>query len=125
MPLLRKETLDAVTRYIRRTPGQALALVASGGTWDDMPTASVRSVGVFHGIGCHVSPWRSGEGRRAEPAVEKDKIVELEHTNSVSMPSALFVEAGTDAVLFAARVGRVKLLRPLTGLLALRADGAS
>jgi hypothetical protein len=64
-----------------------------------MPTASVRSVGVFHGIGCHASPCRSGEGRRAATAVVKEKILQLEQTNSVSMPSALCVEAGTDAVL--------------------------
>lgn len=47
------------------------------------------------------------------PCVVKEKILESEHTNSVSMPSALAVGAGTDEVLFAARAGRVKLRLPL------------
>jgi hypothetical protein len=53
--------------------------------------------------------------------VVKEKILELEHTNSVSMPSAVFLEAGTDSVLRVARAGSVKLRRELLGL---RADGA-
>lgn len=39
----------------------------------------------------------------------KEKILELEQTNSVSMPSALFLEAGTELVLFAVRAGTLKL----------------
>lgn len=92
-----------------------------GDRWDDIPTASVRSVGVFHGIGCDVSPEREGESRRAGPAVVKEKILELEHTNNVSMPSVVFLDAGTDSVLRIARAGSVKLRLELLGL---RADGA-
>lgn len=55
----------------------------------------------------------------------KEKILESEQTKRVSMPSTLFVDAGTDAVLGAVRVGRVKLLRAATGLLAVRGEGAS
>jgi hypothetical protein len=43
----------------------------------------------------------------------KEKILELEHTNSVSMPSALCVDAGTELVLFAMRAGSVKLRLPV------------
>ena len=94
-----------------------------GVTWDDVPTASVRSVGVFQGIGCGVSPEREGEGRRVGPVAVKEKIFEVEHMNSVSMPSTLFVGAGTDEGRFTVRAGRVKLRRPLLGL-GLRACGA-
>jgi hypothetical protein len=72
-------------------------------------------------MGCVASPEREGDSRRAGPAVVKEKILELEHTNSVSMPSALLLDAGTDVVLRAARAGSVKLRLELLGL---RADGA-
>ena len=68
-----------------------------------------------------MSPERAGESRRAGPAVVKEKILELAHTNSVSMPSAVFLDAGTDSVLRVARAGSVKLRLELLGL---RADGA-
>jgi hypothetical protein len=87
---------------------RALVRPSTGGPWDDIPTASVRSVGVFHGVGCDVSP--------AGPVAVKEKIFELEHMNSVSMPSALFVEAGTDAGRFTVRAGSVKLRLPLLGV---------
>lgn len=104
------------------SPCDRLDKFQPGDTWDGIPTASVRSVGVFHGIGCAASPEREGDRRRAGPAVVKEKILELEHTNSVSMPSALFADgAGTDVVLRAVRAGSVKLRLELLGL---RADGA-
>jgi hypothetical protein len=53
----------------------------------------------------------------------KEKILELEHTNSVSMPSALCVEAGTELVLLALRVGSVKLRLPVLLELAVGASG--
>ena len=93
---------------MRRTPAQTLVSELASHTWDNIPTASVRSVGVFHCIGCDVSPDRAGESRRAGPAVVKETILELEHTKSVSMPSTLFVGAGTDVGLFAF-AGSVKL----------------
>jgi hypothetical protein len=52
----------------------------------------------------------------AGPVAVKEKIFELEHMNSVSMPSALFVEAGTEAGRFAVRAGSVKLRLPLLGV---------
>jgi hypothetical protein len=67
----------------------------------------VRSVGVFHGVGCDVSP--------AGPVAVKEKIFELEQMHSVSMPSALFAEAGTDAGRIAVRAGSVKLRLPGVG----------
>jgi hypothetical protein len=67
-----------------------------------------------------VSPKREGEGR-VGPVAVKEKIFEVEHMNSVSMPSTLFVAAGTDAGRFNVRAGRVKLRLPLLGL---RARGA-
>jgi hypothetical protein len=95
---------------------KALVCLRTGGTLDDIPTASVRSAGVFQGIGCDVSPEREGEGRRVGPVAVKEKIFELEQTNSVSMPSALFVETGTEAGRFTVRAGRVKLRLLLLGL---------
>lgn len=94
-----------------------------------MPTASVRSVGVFHAMGCHASAEREGEGRRADAGVVKEKILQSEHTKSVSMPSAQAADAGTEVVLLGARAGRVKLLLllllppPLPGM-TVTADGA-
>lgn len=87
---------------------QALVSGLAGHTRDDIPTARVRSVGVFHCIGRDVSPDRPGESLRAGPAVVKETILEFEHTKSVSMPSTLLADAGTDVGRFAF-AGSVKL----------------
>lgn len=73
LPELRKDTLDAVTRYMRRTP-----------------TASVRSVGVVQAIW---SPALAAE----VPAAANETILECGHTTNVSIPSAILVEAGAGA----------------------------
>jgi len=72
----------------------------------DIPTASVRSVGVFQAM------WASPEAAGA-PAAVKETILECGQTTSVSMPSALLVEAGAGAGLLRIRAGTVKERRPL------------
>lgn len=54
-------------------------------------------------------PAREGEVRFEEPTAVKDTIFELAHTNKVSIPSELFVEAGVGAGLLVLRAGRLKL----------------
>lgn len=104
-----------VTRYIRRTPGLHQHIkTATGNTWDDVPTASVRSVGVVQGITCDASvlalPDREGDSRLEGTAAVKETIFDVVQRNSVSMPSALFGDAGTD-VGRVVRAGSVKLRR--------------
>jgi len=86
---LRKDTLDAVTRYMRRTP-----------------TASVRSVGVVQAIW---SPALAAE----VPAAANETIFECGHTTNVSIPSVILVEAGAGAGLLLNRAGTVNERRLL------------
>jgi hypothetical protein len=81
---------------------------------DDVPTASVRSVGVRHAMWPSLSVvGREGEPRPAGPAVANETILECGHMKSVSMPSALLVEAGAGTGLLAMRAGSVKERRAL------------
>jgi hypothetical protein len=81
---------------------------------DDIPTASVRSVGVRHAMWPSLPMvGREGEPRPAGPAVANETILECGHMKSVSMPSALLVEAGAGAGLLAMRAGSVKERRAL------------
>ena len=79
-------------------------------------------MGVFHAIALDGSSWRlperGGDCRREGPVAVKETILDLEQTNSVSMPSALFVDAGAGAGLLALRAGRVKLRRMWVALAA-------
>lgn len=72
----------------------------------NIPTASVRSVGVLQAI------WASLPAADA-PVVAKETILECGQTTSVSMPSTLFVEAGAGAGLLLNRAGTVKERRVL------------
>jgi hypothetical protein len=56
---------------------------------------------------------REGEPRPAGPAVANETILECGQMKSVSMPSALLVEAGAGAGLLAMRAGSVKERRAL------------
>jgi hypothetical protein len=81
---------------------------------DDVPTASVRSVGVRHAMWPSLPVvGREGEPRPAGPAVANETILECGQMKSVSMPSALLVEAGAGAGLLAMRAGSVKERRAL------------
>lgn len=80
-------------------------LQASEGT-HDIPTASVRSVGVLQVM------WASSPAAEA-PAAVKETILECGQTTSVSIPSALLVEAAAGAGLLLNRAGTVNERRPL------------
>lgn len=77
-------------------------------------------MGDFHAIEVDGSSWRlaerGGDCRPVGPAVVKETILEFEQMNSVSMPSALFVEAGAGAGLLTGREGSVKLRRTWVAL---------
>ena len=96
-------------------------------TWADarhdthnIPTASVRSVGVLQAM------WSppAAEG----PVAVKETILECGQTTSVSMPSALVVEAELGVGLLLSRAGTVNERRPLfseTGACSGVLEGAS
>lgn len=78
-----------------------------------IPTASVRSVEEVHDAARGGLLPRAGDKRRGVPVEVKEMILEAEQTNSVSMPSELFVAGGVEVDRTVGRVGRVKLRRML------------
>ena len=93
---------------------------------NDIPTASVRSVGVCHAMWLPLPVvGREGEPRPAGPAVANETILECGHMKSVSMPSALLVDAGAGAGRLAMRAGSVKERRTFPLLSAAGACSAS
>jgi hypothetical protein len=98
---------------MRRTPVSSQLLIFS--TKDPMiiPTARVRSVGDVHSVDLVSS---LAVERAVGPAGVKETIFEVEHTNSVSMPSEVFADAGCEADRTAGRAGSVKECRAVVEL---------
>lgn len=72
-----------------------------------LPKARVRSVGEVHAAERGGLEPREGDKRRGGLVAEKETILELEHTNRVSMPSEEAEAGGVDAERREGRVGRV------------------
>jgi len=98
---------------MRRTPVSSQLLLFSAKKHMTIPTARVRSVGDFHSVDLVSS---LAVERADGPAVVKETIFEVEHTNSVSMPSELFADAGCEDDRTAGRAGSVKERRAVVEL---------